>query len=154
MALTALLCVSLVDGFVTSTTQRALLHGQNTHQQSKWRRSPRARATLNPPRRTRLVQTSLHYHLLNINPKLAIGAMIASITAEILNFNPTMAISALSASITAKFLSRWRTYCMVPLTAAIVGYVTNWLAVKMSESHSTISDESLRHSSHTVIASC
>jgi len=54
-----------------------------------------------------------------------------SLRSHRLAFNPTEALVSLAASSTSKFLSRWQTYCMIPLVAALVGWVTNYLAVKM-----------------------
>ena len=41
-------------------------------------------------------------------------------------------VHALAAAGMAKFLSQWRTYCLIPIIAGLVGWVTNYLAVKMS----------------------
>ncbi|CAB9504329.1 expressed unknown protein [Seminavis robusta] len=43
----------------------------------------------------------------------------------------TQGIATVVAAGSAKFLSRWRTYSLIPFIAGIVGWVTNYLAVKM-----------------------
>ena len=43
-------------------------------------------------------------------------------------------VQALAAAAGVKFVSQWRTYCLIPVIAGLVGWVTNYLAVKMSKS--------------------
>jgi len=44
-------------------------------------------------------------------------------------------INRIATAGTVKFLSQWRTYCLIPIIAGLVGWVTNYLAVKMSACH-------------------
>ena len=41
-------------------------------------------------------------------------------------------VQGLAAAAVVKFVSQWRTYCLIPIIAGLVGWVTNYLAVKMS----------------------
>lgn len=43
-------------------------------------------------------------------------------------------VQGLAAAAVLKFVSQWRTYCLIPIIAGLVGWVTNYLAVKMSAS--------------------
>ena len=45
----------------------------------------------------------------------------------------THGIATLLAAGGTKFILQWKTYSLIPVIASIVGWVTNYLAVKMSE---------------------
>jgi hypothetical protein len=45
----------------------------------------------------------------------------------------THGIAAIVATGCTKFILQWKTYSLIPVIASIVGWVTNYLAVKMSE---------------------
>jgi len=45
---------------------------------------------------------------------------------------PHQALNTIMAACAVKFLSQWRTYSLIPVIAALVGWFTNYLAVKMS----------------------
>lgn len=119
LVLSAGLSVTVVDSFTTSPRSHQLLIPKVQNELPvrcrlvKKSNRNKVAESWRSACRERLTQTRLNSHLQS--------------------FNPTLAVSSLVASATTKFIAKWRTYCLVPLTAAIVGYVTNWLAVKMSE---------------------
>jgi hypothetical protein len=47
----------------------------------------------------------------------------------------TQGIAVMVAAGCTKFILQWKTYSLIPVIASIVGWVTNYLAVKMSELH-------------------
>jgi hypothetical protein len=61
------------------------------------------------------------------------AAAATSVVYHLAQFNPVQTVGAILAAGTLKFTSHWRTYCWIPIIAALVGWFTNWLAVKMSK---------------------
>jgi hypothetical protein len=61
-----------------------------------------------------------------------------TVSLQLLNYHAlvdpfTRGIAGMVAAGCANFILQWKTYSLIPVIASIVGWVTNYLAVKMSE---------------------